>query len=83
LPTFGKIDAGFDQCGGFHDLGAPVTSTVTEQALELTQGLAPLTIGVGMDQIVEAFGFSEIEFAVLERTACEFTGLGCAQVLQG
>ena len=37
----------------------------------MPQCLTALTIGVGMNQIVETFGFGEIELAVLERTAGE------------
>jgi len=34
-----------------------------EQPLQLTQRLAALTIGVGVDQIIETFGLGEIELA--------------------
>ena len=54
----------------------PVARLVAEQAFQLTQRLAALPIGVGMNEIVETFGFGEIELAVLERAAGEFAGLG-------
>ena len=49
---------------------------VAEQAFHLAQRLAALPIGVGVNQIVERFGFGEIELAVLKRAAGEFAGLG-------
>jgi len=67
----GEIDSSFDQRGGFDDLRAPVTRSVAEQPLQLTQRLAALTIGVGVDQIIETFGLGEIELAVLEPTSGE------------
>ena len=49
---------------------------IAEQALQLTQRLAALPIGVGVNEIVETFGLGEIELAVLEGAAGEFAGLG-------
>jgi hypothetical protein len=43
--------------------------------LKLTQRLAPLPVGVGVNQIVEGFGFGEIELAVLKCAAGEFARL--------
>ena len=59
---------------------SPVARMVAEQAFELTQRLAPLAIGVGVNEIVEAFGFGEIELAVLQGTARELAGLGRTQI---
>ncbi len=42
---------------------------------ELTQSLAALPVGVGVNEVVERFGFGQIELAVLERAPGEFTGL--------
>ena len=53
---------------------------VAEQAFQLPQRLAALPVGVGMDEIVEAFGLGQIELAVLERAPGEFAGLGRAQI---
>ena len=50
--------------------------------LQLPQRLAALPIGVGVNEIVEAFGFGEIELAVLECAAGEFAGLGGAHILE-
>jgi len=54
----------------------------TEQSLQLEQRLAPLPIGVGMDKIVETFGFGEIELAVLEGAPGEFARLGGANIFE-
>ena len=47
----------------------------------MAQRLAALAIGVGMNQIVEAFSFGEIELAVLECAPREFAGLGRTQAI--
>ncbi len=78
----GEIDPGLDQRRGFDDLRTPVARTVAEQTFQLTQRLAALPIGVGVNEIVETFGFGEIEFAVLESAAREFTGLRCPQIVE-
>ena len=48
----------------------------------MAQRLAALAIGVGMNQIVEAFSFGEIELAVLEGAPREFPGLGRPQTYE-
>ena len=45
------------------------------------QRLAPLAIGVGVNQIIETFGFGEIELAVLECPAGKLAGLRNAHIL--
>ena len=60
--------------GRLDDLRAPVARAVAEQTFQLTQRLAALPIGVGVDEIVETFGLGEIELAVLERAARELAG---------
>ena len=76
----GEIDAGFDQRRGLDDLIAPVARAVAEQTVQLTQRLAALPVGVGMNQIVEAFGFGEIELAILERAPGELARLRGAHI---
>ena len=49
---------------------------------KLTQRLAALPIGVGVNQIVERFGFGQIELAVLERAAGKFAGLRGAHIFK-
>jgi hypothetical protein len=48
----------------------------------LAQRLAPLPIGVRVDEIVESFGFGEIELAVLEGAPGKFTGLGRTNIFE-
>jgi hypothetical protein len=55
---------------------------VAEQSLELAQRLTALTVGVGVDEIVEAFGFGEVELAVFERAPGKFAGLGGANMVE-
>ncbi len=76
IALVGKIDAGLDQCRGLDNLCAPVPCFVAEQTLHLAERLAALPIGVGMNQIVQRFGFGEIELAVFKRAAGEFARLG-------
>ena len=47
---------------------------VAEQAFQLAQRLAALPVGVGVNEIVEAFGLGQIELAVLERAAGKLAG---------
>ena len=61
---------------------APVARLVAEQTLQLTQRLAALPVGVGVNQIVETFGLGQIELAVLERAAGELARLGRARVFK-
>ena len=82
IALVGKIDAGFDQRRRLDDPRAPVARFVAEQALQLAQRLAALPVGVGVNEIVEAFGFGQIELAVLEGAAGEFAGLGGAHIFQ-
>ncbi len=76
----GKIDAGFDQRGGLDDLIAPGARAVAKQSLQLAQCLAALPVGVGVDQIVEAFGLGQVELAILERTPGKLARLRRAQI---
>ena len=48
----------------------------------MAQRLAALTIGVGMNEIVETFGFGEIELAVLESAPGKFAGLSRTHILK-
>src|SRR5581483_9801705 len=77
----GEVDAGLDQRGSLDDLRPPVSRLLAKQTLEMAERLAALAIGVGMNEIVEAFGFGQIELAVLERAPRELAGLGRADIL--
>ena len=77
----GKIDAGFGQRLRLDQALAPVFGAIAEQTLQLAQRLAALRIGVGVDQIGEAFDRGEVELAVLERAAGELAGLGQPQAV--
>src|SRR4029077_9162120 len=79
----GKIDTGLDQRGGLNDLRAPVARSVAKHALQLTQRLATLPVGVCVDEIVEAFGFGEVELAVFKSTASEFARLCRPHIVDG
>ena len=75
IALVGKIDAGFDQSRSLNDPRAPVARFVAEQAFQLPQCLAALPIGVGVNEVVEAFGFGQIQLAVLKCTAGKFARL--------
>ena len=80
IALIGKIDAGLDQRLRVDDLLAPVARAIAEQTFQLTQRLAALAIGVGVNEIVEAFSFGEVELAVLEGAARKLAGLGRAKI---
>ncbi len=50
--------------------------TLAQKALELPQRLAPLHLGLGINEICETFDLGEIELAVLKTAPREFAGLG-------
>ncbi len=72
----GEVDTGFDQRRGFDDLRTPVTRSVAEQAFQLTQRLAALPVGIGMNEIVETFGLGQVELAILKRATGKLTRFG-------
>jgi len=59
-----------------------VARPVAEHAFQLAQRLVTLPVGVGMDQVVEALGFGEIELSVFKAAAGEFTGLSGTHILK-
>ncbi len=72
----GKIDGRFDQHSRLDQLTPPALVERGKLTRCLTQRLAPLGIGVGIDQVDDAFGSREIELAVVERASGEFAGGG-------
>ena len=78
----GKIDPRLDQRQRLDQPLAPGLGAIAEQALELAKRLAALRLGLGADQVGEAFDRGEVELAVLERAAGELAGLGRAQALR-
>ncbi len=83
IALVGEIDPRLDQRRRLDDPLPPTLSPGAERAFQLPQRLAPLPVGVGVDQVVEALGFCEIQLAVLKGAAGEFAGLGGPQSLQG
>ncbi len=71
----GEIDPRLNQRRRLNDLLSPALGFYAEQTFQMPQRLTALTIGVGMNQIVETFGFGEIELAVLESAARELPRL--------
>src|SRR4029077_16499804 len=57
-------------------LRAPGLGAIAEQSLELPERLPALRLGVGADEIRQAFDPGEIELAVLESAARELAGFG-------
>ncbi len=49
---------------------------IAQQPFQLPKRLAPLTIGICVDQIVEALSLGEIKLGVLEGATREFAGFG-------
>jgi len=69
-------------------LGAGETSELTARALaehplQLTQRLAALPVGVGMNQIVERFRLGQIELAILEPAPGKLARLSGAYLVRG
>ena len=77
----GEIDPRLDQRQRLDQPRAPAFGAVAEQAFHLPERLAALRLGLGTDQIGQAFDRGEIELAVLERAAGELAGLRRPQPL--
>ena len=77
----GEIDPRLDQRQRLDQPGPPRLGAVAEQAFELPVGLAPLRLGLGIDQIGQALDCREIEMPVLERAPGEFARLRHPQAL--
>ena len=75
----GKVDGGLDVGQGAEKALAPGFVEPPQLPLQLAQGLAPLGLGLGVDQIGEALGRGQVELPVLEGAAGEFAGLGRPQ----
>ncbi len=61
---------------------APILVEAMQRAIHLLQGLAPLLVGLGGDQVGDSLGPGEVELAVLEGAARELAGLGHAAETQ-
>ena len=64
-----------------HQPRPPLLVQAPQGAIHLAQGLAPLGVRLGADQVGHALGGGEVELAVLEGAPCELPGLGQAQAI--
>ena len=62
---------------------APASLHLREPPAELGQGLTPLALGLGVDEIGDALGLGQVELAVFKGAARELTRLGQPQALGG
>ena len=75
----GEVQARFNLCAGIEQRLAPECDSIRQTAGEAGHRLLPLALGLGKDQIAEAFDLGEIELAVEEGAARELAGVGEAQ----
>ena len=61
---------------------APAVIERPQRAARLPERLAPLRLGLGVDEVGEALGFGEVELAVLEGAAGELSRLGGPQAVE-
>ena len=78
----GKIDLRLDPRHRLDDQRADRLGFAAQRAAGDAQGLAPLRLGLGVDEIGEAFDLGKIEFAVFESAQREFAGIGGPHVRQ-
>jgi hypothetical protein len=81
IAFIGEIDPGFDQRLRLDDPGTPIARAIAQEALQLAQRLTALPFCVGVNEIVEAFGFREVELSILEGTSGKLTGFGGTHVV--
>ena len=79
----GEIERGFETRQGGDEPLAPALDKAAESAFKLTEGLAPLRLRFGVDQIGQALDAAEIHPAVEKGAAGEFAGLRCAAAVEG
>ena len=60
----------------------PVLVDARQRPPQLIEGLAPLGLGLGIDQIGEPLGRRQVQFAVLEGPPGELPGLGHSQPIE-
>ena len=75
----GKVDLGLDQSRRFDQLAPPALIDGAQSASALAERLAALALGLGVHEVGKAFGFGQVELAVLEGAAGEFAGLRQAE----
>ena len=75
----GEIELRFDARSHGHQPVRPVFDNGAQSAFRNPKRCTTLRLGLGAEQIAEAFGFGQIEHAVGQRTAREFPRLGGAQ----
>ena len=80
VALIGEVERGLERGAGCDQPCAPAVIERPQPAIGLTQRLAPLGLGLGVDQVGEAFGGGEVELAVLEGAAGELARLGEAHV---
>ena len=71
----GEIDLGLGMGLDPHQTGTPILVERAQPAFHLTQRLATLGFGLGVDQVGQALDLGQVEFAVIEGAAGEFAGL--------
>ena len=71
-----EIDGRLDQRAGPHQLAAPALVELRQRAAHLAQRLAPLCLGLGIDEIGKALDLRQIQLAVVKGAAGELAGLG-------
>ena len=75
----GKIHSGLEEGQGLDKVSAPHVPGPAQGAVELGQGLAPLGLGLGINEVSDPLGLGQIEPAILEGAAGELAGLRKAQ----
>ena len=78
----GKVDLRLDIAIASSERGADRLGVAAQRAAGDAQRLAPLRLGLGVDEVGEALDLGQIELAVLERAPGEFARLGRTQAGQ-
>jgi hypothetical protein len=79
IALVGEIDTRLDQRTSLDNLCAPGLRAFAQKSLELPQRLTALHLGLGIDQVGEAFDLGEIKLTVLKTAPGVFARLRWTQ----
>ena len=83
IALVGEVEARLEQGQHLQHLLAPTLGGMSQLAAELAHGLAPLRLGLGIDEVGEALDLGEVHAAVEKGAAGELAGLRRAAILDG
>ena len=75
IGLIGEVDRCLDQSGNLNQVRPPAVVKLRQRPARLTERLAALSLGFRVNEVGQPLDLRQIDLAVLERAAGEFTGL--------